>query len=168
VDSGRGLGYFGWWLRSELWHWALTGLVCRVVHGGEHGCQLGIVSGASNVAGIWWFCGGKLALPGVPENVVEGYCIQIFLICSKGSRTGRSEDKKPPPLNNSEDKKMSLLWGGRERESGTSSYVAPSIKSPDHDIFVPPLVQPPHRNDWLGTPYTPSPHVWLRWRKAVH
>jgi hypothetical protein len=45
-------------------------------------------------------------------------CPQKFHVCSKESRTGSYEDKKPPPLNNNEDKKLSLLRGGRERESG--------------------------------------------------
>jgi hypothetical protein len=41
-----------------------------------------------------------------------------FRVCSEGARTSSYRDKKPPPLNNNEDKKLSLSRGGRERGSG--------------------------------------------------
>jgi hypothetical protein len=47
-----------------------------------------------------------------------GFCPQKFYVCSEGARTGSYRDKKPPPLNNNEGKKLSLSRVGRERESG--------------------------------------------------
>ncbi len=62
------------------------------------------------------------------SSTTLSFAYKSSLSAQKGLKTGRSEDKKLPPLNNNEDKKMSLLWGGRERESGTSISLSFSVK----------------------------------------
>jgi hypothetical protein len=54
--------------------------------------------------------------------MIAGLAYEWFYVCSKRARTSRYEDRKLPPLNNNEDRKLSLSPGGREPESGPGSY----------------------------------------------
>lgn len=58
-----------------------------------------------------------------PDWNAEFFPLKLSL-CSEASSTDSYEDKKPHPLKNNEDQKLSLIWEGENvrRKSGVDRY----------------------------------------------